>query len=212
MPTVLLADDHRIFIEGLQRVLESKCQLVGVVHDGVALLESAQRLRPDVIVTDISMPILNGIEAVQQLRNRGLKSRIIILSMHEQKEFAAEAFRAGAMGYLTKTSAAEELSSAIGEVMAGHIYITPAIAKGETHLFEEIRKSPQKPINELTIREKEVLQLVAEGRALKEMAYILGVTVRTVVFHKSNLMDKLGLRTTAELTQYAIRHKIISDQ
>jgi len=209
-PTTLIADDHAVFVEGLQRILEERCNLVGTVANGRDLLEAAQRLRPEVIVTDVSMPVVNGIEAVRQLSKHGPRSQVVVLSMHDDKELAKEAFRAGARAYVLKTSASDELMIAIREVLSGRLYVTPAISHGETYEFEQAHKTPKKAADSLTAREKEVLQLVAEGKALKEIAAILNVAIRTVVFHKSNVMEKLGLRSTAELTQYAIRHRLIS--
>jgi DNA-binding NarL/FixJ family response regulator len=209
-PTTLIADDHAVFVEGLQRILEGQCTLVGAVRNGRDLLEAAHRLRPEVIVTDVSMPVVNGIEAVRQLSSGGLRSRVVVLSMHEDKELATEALRAGARAYILKTSASDELMVAIREALSGRLYVTPSISHGEMYEFEQAHKAPKKETDSLTPREKEVLQLVAEGNALKEIAAILNVAIRTVVFHKSNVMEKLGLRSTAELTQYAIRRRLIS--
>lgn len=209
-PTALLADDHAMFMEGLQRILEKQCQLVGTVSDGHALLEAEFRLRPQIVVVDVSMPVMNGIEAARQLRKRGSRARVIVLSMHTDRDFATEAIRAGARAYVVKTAGGEELLTAIREVMAGRLYVAPAISHGETFAFEEAARTPEKQPDSLTSREREVLQLVAEGRSLKEISGVMSVAVRTVVFHKSNIMQKLGVRTTAELTQYAVKHKMIA--
>lgn len=208
-PTTLIADDHQVFVEGLQRILDGPCELVGTVRNGLDLMDAARRLRPDLIVSDVSMPVVNGIEAVRQLSQGGLRSRVVMLSMHDDKEMATAALRAGAMAYVLKTSPSQELLTAIREALAGKLYVTPAISRGEMFEFEQAHKSPQKDTGSLTAREKEVLQLVAEGKALKEIAAILNVAIRTVVFHKSNVMQKLALRSTAELTQYAIRRRLI---
>jgi DNA-binding NarL/FixJ family response regulator len=168
-------------------------------------VENALRTNPDVIVADISMPILNGIEAVRQIRKKGLKSKVIFLSMHADIEFAAEALAVGASGYVIKSSAAEELSHAIREALRNRTYITPRVVRDK----ESVKQQPRQGMP-LTAREREVLQLVAEGRTINGIAAILKVAGRTVVFHKTNIMDKLNLRTTADLTQYAVRHGMIS--
>lgn len=203
-PRLLLADDHLIVLEGMTRLLQSEYELLPPASDGQLLVETAIRTSPDVIVTDISMPILNGIEALRQIRKKGLKSKVIFLSMHADREFAAEALSAGGSGYVIKQSAAEELSRAIRDVLRNKTYITPRLGR-----VQESLSSGVKP-NFLTPREREVLQLVAEGRTINGIASILKVAARTVVFHKTNIMDKLNLRTTADLTQYAVRHGLIS--
>jgi DNA-binding NarL/FixJ family response regulator len=201
---LLLADDHTIVLEGMTRLLQSEYELLPPATDGQLLVETALRLCPDVIVTDISMPILNGIEAMRQIRKKGLKCKVIFLSMHGDMEFAAEALSAGAAGYVIKQSAAEELGRAIREVLKNGTYITPRVGRDQ----QAIRNAAKHGI--LTAREREVLQLVAEGRTINGIASILGVAGRTVVFHKTNIMDKLNLRTTADLTQYAVRHGMIA--
>jgi DNA-binding NarL/FixJ family response regulator len=203
-PRLLLADDHMIVLEGMTRLLQAEYELLPPASDGQLLVEAALRTVPDVIVTDISMPILNGIEAVRQLRKRGLKSKVIFLSMHADMEFAAEALSAGASGYVIKQSAAEELSRAIKDVLKNRCYITPRVGRDQQAMRHAAKGSV------LTAREREVLQLVAEGRTINGIASILKVAGRTVVFHKTNIMDKLNLRTTADLTQYAVRHGMIS--
>jgi len=209
-PTLLLADDHPIVVEGISRLLQSEFELIGAVGDGWALLEAAKRLNPEVIVADVSMPLLNGIDAVRRLRKDNLHSKVLILSMHLDAELATEALLAGASGYVLKHSATEVLSDAIRHVMAGHIYISPRIAIDVMNHFTQSTKISHEIANPLTVREREVLQLVEEGSTLRGIASVLQITIRTVVFHKSNIMDKLGLRTTADLTQYAIKKGIIS--
>ena len=206
-PRVLLADDHAIVIAGLSRLLEPEFELAGTAKDGQDLLERSAELRPDVIVADISMPLLNGIEAVRQLRKSGSRAKIIILTMHTDAGLATEALQAGASGYLLKHSAAEELTAAIREVLKGRSYITPAIAK---EVLDALMRggASDGPSVRLTPRERQVLQLIAEGKTAKEIATILKISTRTAEYHKYNIQDKLGLRTTAELTQYAIRHGI----
>lgn len=210
---ILLADDHVLVLEGLQKLLAEEFDLVGTAQDGRELLTAALRLRPDVVLMDISMPRLNGVEAARQLSKRVPAIKIIFVTMHAEKTYVTEAFRAGASGYLLKRSAASELVSAIHQVMNGKIYLTSLIA-GDSRGASlgrsgrpKVRPHPHSP-GELTARQREVLQLVAEGYANKETAGILGISVKTVEFHKSGIMEKLGLRTTAELTKYALHHGI----
>lgn len=208
-PKLLLADDHAIVIEGLTRLLESEFEIIGTVGDGRALLEAAQQLEPDVIVADLSMPLLNGLEALRQLRRANLRSKVVILSMHADVEFAREALRMGASGYVVKHSASESLSRAIQQVLDGGIFVSPRIAIDVLSAVSGPPQGADARATHLTQREREVLQLVAEGRTINGIATILKIAARTVVFHKSNLMDKLGLRTTAELTRYAIRSGLV---
>ena len=211
-PTLLLADDHAIVIEGLRKLLQPEFELVGAVGDGWALLEAAEKLRPDVIVVDVSMPLLNGIDAIRRLKSAGLPSKVVILSMHLDAEIATEAFRAGASGYELKHSATGALSSAICEALAGRTFISPRIAQSVTSNLMQSSHGDEGFSVRLTQREREVLQLVAEGRTIRGIAEILQIAVRTVVFHKSNIMDKVGARTTADLTQHAIKSGLISLQ
>ena len=208
-PRLLLADDHAIVVEGLRRLLQPEFDFVGAVGDGWALLEAAERLKPDVIVADVSMPLLNGIEAVRRLKKVCPRAKVIILSMHGDVEVAVGALKAGASGYVLKHSAAEALSNAIWEVLEGRIYVSPRIARDVIGIFIESSQRKDGLAVQLTQREREVLQLVAEGRTIKGISVILKVALRTVVFHKSNIMDKVGLRTTADLTQYAIKSGLI---
>lgn len=210
-PRVLLADDHAIFIEGLRRVLAPVCDEITSVGHGRAMVDAVERERPDVVVTDVSMPEMNGIDAARLLRDRSPRTKVIFLSMHDDLELAMEAFRVGAMGYLVKTTAGDELTTAIRSVIDGKVYVSYCIAKGDTLAFERARRQPERGGKPLTPREREVLQLVASGNSLKEIAGKLNVAIRTVVFHKANIMEKLGLRTTAELTRYAIRHRLVPD-
>jgi DNA-binding NarL/FixJ family response regulator len=208
-PRLLLADDHAIVMEGLSRLLEADFQIIGTVGDGRALLEAAQRLKPDVIVADLSMPLLNGLEALRQLRRANLRSKVVILSMHADVEFASEALRQGASAYVVKHSASQSLSRAIQQVLEGGTFVSPRIALEMWPAVSAPSQSAQPAATHLTQREREVLQLVAEGRTINGIATILKIAARTVVFHKSNLMDKLGLRTTADLTRHAIRSGLV---
>jgi len=198
-----LADDHTMFSQGLQSLLEDDFDLVGAVADGEALVQAARRLNPDVIVVDISMPVMNGLDAVRQLKKDGATAKIIFLTMHADDRLLAEAFRCGGSGYVLKQSAGEELITGIGKVLAGQKYVTPLIA---TEWAEDLTKrvrGTQKLT--LTPRQREVLQLVTEGCTMKEIATRLGISTRTAESHKYEIMEGLGVETTAELIQYAVK-------
>ena len=209
-PRVMMADDHSLILAGLRKLVEVECDVVGTVEDGRALVEAAQKLRPDLILLDISMPLLNGLEAARQLTKLVPESKVIFLTMHASPTYATEAFQAGASGYLLKRSAASELSQAIQSVLQGQQYLTPLITKDV--LDSALKPSTGKPgkpaSTALTPRQREVLQLVAEGRGTKEIATILSVSVKTVEFHRSRIMQQLDIHTTADLTKYAITHGI----
>ena len=208
-PRVLLADDHAMVLAGLRKILEPEYDLVGTAGDGRELLELAASLKPDVVVVDISMPLLNGLDAVRQLKKTDSSVKVVFLTMHADVDFATEAFRAGASGYLLKHSAVEELPKAINEALQGRVYVTPLVAKGVlSSLMDSPAPTPSQGVD-LTSRQREVLQLVAEGRTIKEIAGILNVSPRTVEFHKTNLGKVLGVRTTAELTRYAVKRGIV---
>ena len=209
-PRLLLADDHAIVIEGLRKLLQSEFDLVGAVGDGWALLEAAAKVKPDIIVADVSMPVLNGIDALRRLRSDHSQAKVVFLSMHMDVEIAVEALRAGASAYVVKHSATEALSHAIWEALAGRTFVSPRIAQGVMASMNGHSPYSDRPSSRLTQREREVLQLVAEGRTIRGIAAILQIAVRTVVFHKCNIMDKLGVRTTADLTQHAIKTGLIS--
>jgi DNA-binding NarL/FixJ family response regulator len=209
-PRVLMADDHSLILDGLRKLVEAECEVVGTVGDGRALVEAAQKLRPDLILLDLSMPLLNGIEAARQLTKLVPESKLIFLTMHVSPTYATQAFQAGASGYLLKRSAASELIQAINSVLRGQHYLTPLITKD---VLDSVLKPSTgergKPASmALTARQREVLQLVAEGRGTKEIATILSVSVKTVEFHKSRIMQQLDIHTTADLTKYAITHGI----
>ncbi|MBX3318919.1 MAG: response regulator transcription factor [Nitrospira sp.] len=208
-PSILLADDHTLFVEALHNVLEPEFTLVGEVGDGRALLEVAPRLLPDVILLDLSMPLLNGIDAAYQLRRLVPDSKLLFLSMHGDATYVTEAFRAGAAGYVLKRSTATELLQAIRAVLRGQLYISPMLAKDMLDPLLHSKRSLTAPQKQLTIRQREVLQLVAEGRSLKEIATILCVSVKTVEFHKTRIVKQLGLSTTADLTKYAVTHGLV---
>ncbi len=207
MPRVLLADDHALVLGAFEKLLAGEFEIVGQVSDGRALVAAVERLRPDVVVLDIAMPELNGLEAGRQIKNRWPDTRLIFLTMNEDPDLAAEAFRSGASGYLLKRSAASELATAIREAILGRSYVTPLVTGGMVEAL--MRPDQQGPAHELTPRQREVLQLLAEGHSMKEVAGVLNVTPRTVAFHKYQMMEQLNLKSTAELIQYAVRHHIV---
>jgi DNA-binding NarL/FixJ family response regulator len=206
-PRVLLADDHALILGAFEKLLAGECDIVGQVGDGRALVAAVEALHPDVVVLDISMPLLNGLEAGRQIKQKSRNVKLVYLTMNEDPDLAAEAFRAGASGYLLKSSAASELTTAIREVAQGRSYITPLVAEGLVAALQH--SSDRKPREELTPRQREVLQLLAEGRSMKEVASVLNVTPRTVAFHKYQMMEQLKVKSTAELIQYAVKHHII---
>jgi DNA-binding NarL/FixJ family response regulator len=205
-----MADDHSLILAGLRKLVEADCDVVGTVEDGRALVEAAQQLRPDLILLDISMPLLNGLEAARQLRTLVPDCKLIFLTMHASPTYATEAFQAGASGYLLKRSAASELGLAIASVLQGQHYLTPLLTKEVLDSALKLSTGERgNPVSgALTARQREVLQLVAEGHGTKEIATILSVSVKTVEFHKSRIMQHLDLHTTADLTKYAITHGI----
>jgi DNA-binding NarL/FixJ family response regulator len=209
-PRVLMADDHSLILAGLRKLVEGECEVVGTVEDGRALVEAAQTLRPDLILLDISMPLLNGLEAARQLRTLVPDSKLIFLTMHASPTYATEAFQAGASGYLLKHSAAEELSQAIKSVLQGRHYLTPLLTKEVMDSVLSPSTGKRGTPTALTARQREVLQLVAEGHGTKEIATILSLSVKTVEFHKARLMQQLDLHTIADLTKYAITQGITS--
>jgi DNA-binding NarL/FixJ family response regulator len=209
-PRLLLADDHTLVLEGLRKLLEPEFGPVETVEDGRALLRKAQQLKPDVVLLDISMPLLNGIDAARQLRKVLPETKIIFLTMHADPAYVTEAFRAGASGYLLKRSAASELLNAVREVLKGRSYVTPLVARD---MLRSVLEAPARRANspkDLSERQREILQLVAEGHPSKEIAGLLNISVKTIEYHKARLMERLGLRTTAELTKYAIQHGLVS--
>jgi DNA-binding NarL/FixJ family response regulator len=206
-PRVLLADDHTLILGAFEKLLAPDCEIVGQVSDGRALVTAADTLKPDVIVLDIAMPLLNGLEAGRQIKQKLRNVKLVFLTMNEDADLAAEAFRSGASGYLLKRSAASELSTAIREVMQGRSYITPLVAEGLVESLMNVDE--RRPTQELTARQREVLQLLAEGRSMKEVASVLNLTPRTVAFHKYRMMEQLNVKSTAELVQYAVKHHIV---
>jgi len=208
-PRVLLADDHVIVAEGLRGLLEPEFDLVGIVQDGRALLSAAEELRPDVIVADISMPLLNGIDAVRQIKKIHEEIKVVFLTMHPDVTYAVSALEAGALGYVLKHSAPAELVAAIQSALRGKTYVTPLLA-GELMQFYKKRPDQRDELTRLTPRQREVLQLLAEGRSAKDIASVLKISPRTVEFHKYRIMEDLGIKTVAELVRYAINQGISS--
>lgn len=208
-PRVLLGDDHAMFSEGLRRILEPQFEIVGTAENGMELMAAIERLHPDVIVIDISMPLLNGIGVARRLQKIANPPKIIILTMHTDATFAAQGFKAGASGYVLKSSPASEIVTAIQEALRGRVYISSAVAGGVLGELTKSHEPPEKLAPELTARQKEVLQLIAEGKSPKEIAAILNVSPRTVEFHKYRIMEIVGARTIAELTRYAVTHGIV---
>jgi DNA-binding NarL/FixJ family response regulator len=198
-----------MFTEGLRHILEPYFEIVGVIENGRDLVNAVERLRPEVIVTDISMPLLNGIEAARLIRKLAHAPKIVFLTMHEDATFATSAFQAGASGYVLKRSAPAEIITAIQEALRGRTYISPLIAGEVLHTLLEKGSHPEKLKPELTSRQTEILQLLVEGKSPKEVAAILDISTRTVEFHKYRIMEATGIRTIAELTRYAIAHGII---
>jgi DNA-binding NarL/FixJ family response regulator len=205
---VLLADDHTLLLEAFEKLLGHDYMVVGTVSDGRALLSAAAELKPDVIMLDIAMPLLNGLDAARKLKKTMPKVKLIFLTMNEDPNVANEALRAGASGYLLKTSALSELSKAIHEALCGRIYVTPLIAQG---MEDSLSWQPaeNRGVPQLTFRQREVLQLLAEGHSMKEAAKILNVTPRTVAFHKYRMMKEFSLKTNADLIQFALREHIV---
>jgi DNA-binding NarL/FixJ family response regulator len=205
---IILADDHTLLLDTIKNLLEPEFEVVGGFADGQTLIESAPALMPDVIVLDIGMPIMNGLNAGQRLKQLLPRVKLIYLTMNHDPDLAAEAFRGGASGYLLKTSAASELIQAIREVLRGGSYVTPLMTKDMVGSSVQNFKH-RTPPRELTLRQKEVLQLLAEGCAMKEVAYVLNITPRTVAFHKYLMMEQLQVKSSAELIQYAIKNSIV---
>ena len=209
-PRVLLADDHRVVAEGLRSLLEPHFEVAGIVSDGRELLAAAKALDPDVVVLDISMPSLNGIEAACQLRAANSRAKVVFLTMHREVTYAARALEAGASGFVLKHSAPSELVTAVQEALKGGTYITPQVAGDLLGSYQHGHPAEADALGGLTPRQREVLQLVAEGHSAKEIAAVLRISRRTAEFHKARLMESLGVETTAELVQYAIRTGVTS--
>lgn len=206
---IILADDHEIVLDGLRRILEPEFEIVAATADGRELVAAIEALKPEVAVADISMPLLNGLDALRQLKTARSRTRFVFLTGSPDVALATQAFRLGASGYVLKHAAAEELVVAIREALEGRTYITPRIAN---EVLQNLMSHPEdKARDGLTGREREVLQLLAEGKIIKEIAAILNVSPRTVEFHKNNVVTKTGLRSNAELARYAVRQGLIPE-
>ena len=210
-PRVLLADDHRMFAEGLRTLLGEEFELVDIVADGVAMLEAAERLRPDLIVADITIPRLNGIDALTQLRVVLPEVRVVFLTMHHDAAYARRALAAGALGFVLKHSAVQELVSALRSALQGHIFVTPLLGADVLAGDPAHSARPPDPIDALTPRQREVLQLLADGKSVKQVASSLSISTRTVEFHKYTMMEAVGAKGMADLVRIAIRHGLVSE-
>jgi DNA-binding NarL/FixJ family response regulator len=207
---VLIADDHSMVIDGLRGLLEPEFEVVGAVNDGRAVLPEVRKLQPDVVVMDISMPLLNGLDCTRQLREAGCGAKILILTMHPDATLAQEALAAGASGYLLKSSPGSDLKKALRAILLGRTYLSPAVTREVVEITGRMTSIHEDVWAHLTPRQREVLQLLAEGKSHKEVADILNISVKTTEYHKYAILDKLGIKTNAELVQYAIRHGIIA--
>ena len=205
---ILLADDHTLVGDGFRKLLEPEFEVVGSVGDGRALLKAAEELKPDLVLVDVGMPLLNGLDAARQLKKSLPKLKIIFLTMNHDSDVASEALRIGASGYLLKNSRGDELLKAVRDVVRGASYVAPQIRQEMEERFIRDPKAANRP-RHLTARQREILQMLAEGRSPKEIASILDISVRTVHFHKYEIMKELGITSNAELVQYAIKHSLI---
>ncbi|WP_035358133.1 response regulator [Edaphobacter aggregans] len=206
---ILLADDHTMFCAGLQELLEPDYEVIGSVGDGRALLNVASDLKPDLVLVDLGMPLLNGLDAGRELKKRMPRVKLIFLTMNPDSDVASEALRIGASGYLLKSSGRDELMQAVRNAMEGLSYVTPQIRRAIEQSYIRDPRSLSRP-RHLSDRQREVLQMLAEGQSMKEIAYILHISTRTVRFHKYKLMEELRITTNSELVRYAIKHSIIS--
>jgi DNA-binding NarL/FixJ family response regulator len=204
---VLVADDHKIVAEGVANLLRDRFEVVDVVAGGSALVAAAQRLRPDVVISDISMPGLNGLDAMAQVKRSGVACRFVFLTMHGDPEIAARALREGASAFLLKADAGEDLLHAIDETLQGRIYLAPAVTKGVLELMQGGDHTGREP--QLTTRQREVLRLIVGGKRMKEVAAELGLSPRTVEAHKYEMMRSLGVHSSAELIRYAVEHRLV---
>jgi len=209
-PTVLLADDHQIVIDGLRSLLSGEFEILAAASDGRQLVELADSLNPDIIVADISMPLLNGIEAVRQLRQAGCRAKIVFLTMHPDPSYLLRAIEAGAQAYVLKHAAAQELTGAMRDALRDRLYISPGLRTAAIQERLDETKPRRRHSLALTGRQREVLQLLAEGKSAKEAGAILGISPRTVETHKYKMMDELGVKTSAELVQHAIKEGILT--
>ena len=195
-PTVILADDHTLVLEGFRRLLEAQCELLATVGDGQALLKAVAQQHPDIVILDISMPVMNGIEAARALKSQFPSVKLLFVTMHADPAYIRAAFQAGASGYILKQSLGDELTQALHAVLRGHTYVTPLIAK---EVVDGMLNGDSRPLAELTARQQEVLQLIVDGLSAKDIAGKLNISHRTVEFHKAQLMQQLNLHSTVEI-------------
>jgi DNA-binding NarL/FixJ family response regulator len=207
---ILIADDHTLVAELCKKLLENEFEVVGTVCDGRALVQAAAELKPDVIVVDIAMPVLNGLDAARQVKDMFPYVKLIFLTMNNDPEVAAEAFRRGASGYLLKTCASSEMVTAVRNVLRGIPYLSPTLSKDTVDFLRRQRETFEKEEERLTQRQREVLQLLAEGKAMKEIGDILKMTTRTVAFHKYRIMEVLDAKSNADLVKYAVRNHMVA--
>jgi DNA-binding NarL/FixJ family response regulator len=205
-PTVILADDHTLVLEGFRRLLETHCELLATVGDGQALLQAVARHRPDIVILDISMPVMNGIEAARALKAKFPSIKLVFVTMHADPAYIRAAFQAGASGYILKQSLGDELSQALHTVLQEQTYVTPLIAKD---VVDGILRSDTRPLIELTARQQEVLQFIVDGLSAKDIAAKLSISHRTVEFHKAQLMQQLDLHSTVELIKFALTNGLV---
>jgi DNA-binding NarL/FixJ family response regulator len=205
---ILLADDHALILEGFRTILGPHYDIVGTVTDGISLVDVALESKPDLIILDVTMPLLNGIKAAGQIRKKLPGVKFLFVTMHSSPAYLQAAFKVGATGFVLKSSAREEILDAVEKVMKGRVYITPGVGGESLEQFPDLGK-PAVNAKSLTAREWEILQLVAQGHSNKETGYLLQISAKTVAFHRENIKNKLGLRSTAELTQYAIQEGLI---
>ena len=206
-PTVILADDHTLVLEGFRRLLEAQCELLSTVGDGQALLKAVARQHPDIVILDISMPVMNGIEAARALKSQFPSVKLLFVTMHADPAYIRAAFQAGASGYILKQSLGDELTQALHAVLRGHTYVTPLIAK---EVVDGMLNGDSRPLAELTARQQEVLQLIVDGLSAKDIAGKLNISHRTVEFHKAQLMQQLNLHSTVELIKFAMTNGLVS--
>lgn len=205
-PTVILADDHTLVLEGFRRLLEAQCELLSAVGDGQALLKAVAQQHPDIVILDISMPVMNGIEAARTLKSQFPSVKLLFVTMHADPAYIRAAFQAGASGYILKQSLGDELTQALQAVLRGHTYVTPLIAK---EVVDGMLNGDARPLVELTARQQEVLRLIVDGLSAKDIAGKLNISHRTVEFHKAQLMQQLDLHSTVELIKFAMTSGLV---
>jgi DNA-binding NarL/FixJ family response regulator len=203
-PQIILADDHQLLLEGLRKLIETECDIIGTAANGRDLVATTKELRPDIVLLDVAMPLLNGIEAARQIKADNPAVKLIFLTMQTNRDYVREAFEVGASGYVSKLEAASDLISAIKHVHAGRFALSPGLSERLLGRPFDPHQNPTKLFSALTPRQREVLQLVAEGKSAKQIADLLYISVKTVEFHKKHLMEELRMHSSAELVRYAV--------